>query len=58
MIATGSRPLMPEIPGLEDSGFVTNEDMYSLERLPTKLVVLGAGPVGLEMAQAFRRLGS
>jgi pyruvate/2-oxoglutarate dehydrogenase complex dihydrolipoamide dehydrogenase (E3) component len=58
VIATGSRPLMPEVPGLEDSGFVTNENMYSLERLPTKLVVLGAGPVGLEMAQAFRRLGS
>jgi pyruvate/2-oxoglutarate dehydrogenase complex dihydrolipoamide dehydrogenase (E3) component len=58
VIATGSSPLVPPIPGLVESGFVTNEDMYSLDQLPRQLVVLGGGPIGLEMAQAFRRLGS
>lgn len=58
VIATGSRPLVPDIPGLKDSGFVTNETIFSLNDLPQSLVVLGAGAVGLEMAQAFQRLGS
>jgi pyruvate/2-oxoglutarate dehydrogenase complex dihydrolipoamide dehydrogenase (E3) component len=58
VIATGSRPLVPAIPGLGEAGFVTNEDVLSLPTLPERLAVLGAGPVGLEMAQAFARLGS
>ena len=58
VIATGSRPLIPPIPGLEQAGYLTNIDMFSLPALPPRLIVLGGGPVGLEMAQAFQRLGS
>ena len=58
VIATGSRPFIPPIDGLEQSGYLTNLDMYSLQRLPQRLVVLGGGAIGLEMAQAFSRLGS
>ncbi|MGI8739706.1 MAG: dihydrolipoyl dehydrogenase family protein [Gammaproteobacteria bacterium] len=58
LIATGSRPAVPGIPGLKDSSFITNEDAYTLNELPDRLVVLGAGPIGLELAQAFARLGS
>ncbi len=58
VIATGSSPAAPEIPGLPESGYLTNETIFDLARLPEHLVILGAGPVGLEMAQAFRRLGS
>ncbi|MGH8503196.1 MAG: dihydrolipoyl dehydrogenase family protein [Gammaproteobacteria bacterium] len=58
VIATGSRPAVPAIPGLQESNFVTNEDVYTLDGLPDKLAVLGAGPIGLELAQAFQRLGS
>ncbi|MFV1973883.1 MAG: NAD(P)/FAD-dependent oxidoreductase [Thiohalobacterales bacterium] len=58
LIATGSQPLIPPIEGLEQAGYLTNEDLFSLRELPARLVVLGGGPVGLEMAQAFARLGS
>lgn len=58
VIATGSQPFIPPIEGLESSGYLTNEDLFSLRELPPRLVVLGGGPVGLEMAQAFARLGS
>jgi pyruvate/2-oxoglutarate dehydrogenase complex dihydrolipoamide dehydrogenase (E3) component len=58
VIATGSGPFIPPIDGLEDAGFITNETLFSLRQLPGRLVVLGGGPVGLEMAQAFSRLGS
>jgi pyruvate/2-oxoglutarate dehydrogenase complex dihydrolipoamide dehydrogenase (E3) component len=58
VIATGSKPFVPDILGLKEAGYVTNEDMYSLKKLPATLVVLGAGPIGLEMAHAFQRLGS
>jgi len=58
VIATGSRPFCPPIEGLEESGYLTNIDMFSLAELPKRLVVLGGGPIGLEMAQAFNRLGS
>lgn len=58
VIATGSRPFIPPIEGLVETGYLTNEDLFSLRDLPARLVVLGGGPVGLEMAQAFARLGS
>lgn len=58
VIATGSRPFIPPIDGLEQAGYLTNLDIFSLKQLPQKLVVLGGGPIGLEMAQAFSRLGS
>ncbi len=58
VIATGSRPFIPQIAGLEEAGYLTNIDIFSLKKLPEKLVVLGGGPIGLEMAQAFSRFGS
>jgi pyruvate/2-oxoglutarate dehydrogenase complex dihydrolipoamide dehydrogenase (E3) component len=58
VIATGSQLFIPPIGGLEATGYLTNEDLFSLRDLPARLVVLGGGPVGLEMAQAFARLGS
>ncbi len=58
VIATGSQPFVPPIEGLQDAGYLTNEDLFALRDLPRRLVVLGGGPVGLEMAQAFARLGS
>lgn len=58
VIATGSSPLVPPIEGLADAGYLTNEAMFSLATLPAHLAILGGGPIGIEMAQAFRRLGS
>jgi len=58
VIATGSRAAKPPIPGLEAGPFLTNETLFGLRELPAHLIVIGAGPVGCEMAQAFRRLGS
>ena len=58
IIATGSRPRVPDIEGLGEVPFLTNETVFSLARLPERLVVLGGGPIGLELGQAFRRLGS
>lgn len=58
LIATGSKPRTQDIPGLEHLTAVTNENLFELDRLPRHLVILGAGPIGLEMGQAFRRLGS
>lgn len=58
IIATGSTAFIPPIPGLEDTPHVTNEQIFSLPQLPDHLVILGGGPIGLEMAQAFRRLGA
>jgi len=54
VIATGSRPLVPP----EEAGYLTNENLFSLRELPRRLVILGGGPIGVEMAQAFARLGS
>jgi len=56
VIATGSRPAVPVIEGLRD--YFTNEDIFELRKRPEHLIVLGGGPIGVEMAQAFRRLGS
>ncbi len=58
VIATGSRPVAPPVPGLADAGYLTNEDVFALRELPRRLAVVGAGPVGMELAQAFQRLGS
>ena len=58
VIATGSRPAVPPIPGLEQVPYLTNENAFELRERPKHLIVLGGGPVGLELAQAFRRLGS
>ncbi len=58
VIATGARALIPEIPGLREAGFLTNETVWSLQELPRRLVILGGGPIGCELAQAFARLGS
>lgn len=58
VIATGTRPSAPPIPGLNAASYLTNETVFSLTELPRRLVVLGAGPVGTELAQAFARFGS
>ena len=58
VVATGSRPAVPLIPGLAATPHLTNETVFDLERLPAQLLVLGGGPIGCELAQAFRRLGS
>ena len=57
-ISTGSRPAVPSIGGLEETGFVTNEEIFQLNSLPQSLLVLGGGPVGLELGQSFARFGS
>ncbi|HLX46601.1 MAG TPA: FAD-dependent oxidoreductase [Bryobacteraceae bacterium] len=58
LVAAGSRPLIPKIEGIERVSYLTNESVFDLERLPRRLMVVGAGAAGVEMAQAFRRLGS
>ncbi|MCK4564160.1 MAG: FAD-dependent oxidoreductase, partial [Verrucomicrobia bacterium] len=58
VITTGARALHPDIPGLEATGFMTNETIFSLTERPEHLIVIGGGPIGCELAQAFRRLGS
>lgn len=58
VIATGARAVHPEIKGLVEAGFLTNETVFSLTERPPRLAVIGGGPIGCEMAQAFRRLGS
>ncbi|NEX95093.1 FAD-dependent oxidoreductase [Caulobacter sp. 17J65-9] len=58
VIAAGSHPRLPALPGLESVAYLTNETIFSLHELPARLLVLGAGPIGLELGQAFRRLGS
>ena len=57
-VATGARALRPDIKGLEETGFHTNETIFSLPELPRRLAVLGSGPIGCELGQAFARLGS
>jgi pyruvate/2-oxoglutarate dehydrogenase complex dihydrolipoamide dehydrogenase (E3) component len=58
ILCTGSRPSVPDIPGLRDGPYLTNETLFDLERRPERLIVVGAGATGLEMGQAFCRLGS
>lgn len=57
-ICTGSRAFVPPINGLDDIDILTNESMFEINKLPEKLIVVGAGPIGTEMAQSFNRLGS
>src|ERR1041385_7781871 len=58
VIATGARALQPPIPGLAEAGYLTNETMFNLTQLPPRIAVIGGGPIGCELAQAFQRLGS
>ncbi|MDP9375182.1 MAG: FAD-dependent oxidoreductase, partial [Chloroflexota bacterium] len=58
IVATGSRPAIPEVPGLVDAGYLTNETVFGLRDLPASLLVLGGGPIGCELGQALARLGS
>ena len=57
VIATGSRPLIPAIPGVETVPYLTNETIFALREKPSHLIIIGGGPIGIEMAQAHRRLG-
>ncbi len=58
VIAAGARPLVPPIPGIEDTGYLTSDNVWALRRLPQRLLVLGGGPIGCELAQAFARFGA
>jgi pyruvate/2-oxoglutarate dehydrogenase complex dihydrolipoamide dehydrogenase (E3) component len=57
-IATGSRPFIPPIEGLKETGFITNEEVFKIKELPKRLIVLGGGAVGVEIGQSFARFGS
>src|SRR5262245_5420773 len=58
VVATGSAPAVPPIPGLDQVPYLTNETIFDLTECPRRLLVIGGGPIGLELAQAFRRLGA
>jgi len=58
VIATGAEPFIPPLPGLKESGYLTSDTLWGLRVLPQRLTVLGGGPIGCELAQAFARLGS
>ena len=58
VVATGSSPAVPSVPGLDTAPYLTNETLWDLDTLPATLAVLGGGPVGIELAQAYHRLGS
>ena len=58
VISTGSRPVAPPIPGLEACGYLDSETVWELEEFPERLLVIGAGPIGVELGQAFHRLGA
>ncbi|GCL63040.1 FAD-dependent oxidoreductase [Pseudaquabacterium pictum] len=58
VIAAGASPFVPPIPGLKEAGFLTSDTVWGLTKLPKRLVVLGGGPIGSELAQSFARLGS
>ncbi len=58
VIATGARPFVPPIPGLEDVGYLTSDNVWDLRECPKRLIVLGGGPIGCELAQSFSRLGA
>jgi pyruvate/2-oxoglutarate dehydrogenase complex dihydrolipoamide dehydrogenase (E3) component len=58
LIATGARPDTPSIPGLVETGYLTNENVFDLTELPRRLLVIGGGPLGCELAQAFCRFGA
>jgi uncharacterized membrane protein YdjX (TVP38/TMEM64 family)/thioredoxin reductase len=58
ILAAGAGPAVPPIPGLEDVGYLTSDTVWGLQSLPRRLLVMGAGPIGCELAQGFRRLGA
>jgi len=58
VIAAGARPFVPPIPGIEQTGYTTSDTVWALRELPARLVVLGGGPIGCELTQAFQRLGA
>ena len=58
VIAAGARPTVPDLPGIDDIGYLTSDTVWSLRALPRRLLVLGGGPIGCELAQAFARLGA
>src|SRR6201999_1403192 len=58
LIATGARPMIPEIPGLEEAGYYTNETIFDLTERPRRRLVVGGGPFGCELAQIFCALGA
>lgn len=58
IIAAGARPFVPPIPGIEQTGYLTSDTVWSMQDLPKRLVVLGGGPIGCELSQAFSKLGS
>ncbi len=58
VIATGARPFVPPIPGINDVGYYTSDTLWEMTELPKRLIVLGGGPIGCELAQAFARLGA
>jgi pyruvate/2-oxoglutarate dehydrogenase complex dihydrolipoamide dehydrogenase (E3) component len=58
VIASGSSPVIPPIPGLDKTSSMTNRDIFYLERLPKSMIIIGGGPIGIEMGQAFNRLGT
>jgi len=58
IIATGAEPFIPPIPGLSESGYLTSDTLWSLDRQPGELLILGGGPIGCELSQAFSRLGT
>ncbi|HEX9182454.1 MAG TPA: FAD-dependent oxidoreductase [Burkholderiales bacterium] len=58
VIAAGARPFVPPIPGIEQTGYLTSDTLWGLRELPQRMVVLGGGPIGCELAQAFARFGS
>lgn len=57
LLCTGSRPVVPPIPGLVEAGFITSETLFTLERAPASMIMIGGGPISIEMAQGLRRLG-
>lgn len=58
IIATGTKPVIPKVEGLEKAGYLTNQTVFDLNALPARLAVIGAGPIGCELSQAFLRFGS
>ena len=58
VIATGARPRIPPLPGIEHVAYLTHENLWELDELPGEMLIVGAGPIGMEMSQAFTRLGS
>ncbi|MDP9387677.1 MAG: FAD-dependent oxidoreductase [Actinomycetota bacterium] len=57
LLCTGSRPVVPPVPGLAEAGFLTSENVFEIERAPARLAAIGGGPISIELAQAFTRLG-